>query len=302
MPIDRARRLITLGAAAVLAISAVCHAAQGQERRSGTKSGLLSGAQAAAPRAQAAPRRSPDGPVLITVKNGLLSVAVGQRPLAWVLEQVSRAGGPVILGDLTGSRERRVTLRLKDVPLDQGIREILKDYDTFFYYEAQPKGFPTLKAVWGYPKGRGRGLMPVPPEAWASTKEIESLVHAPDPNLRARGVATLIERKGAGALDTVTDALADQADQVRTQALYGALNVGVPIPAETLSLLVLTDPSPDVRFLALEALAADPADPAVAAIVEQAQHDVNPAVQTKAREILKRVGTASRSPSSRAAP
>jgi hypothetical protein len=196
-----------------------------------------------------------ESPSHITAKDGRLTVRTHNRPLEWVLEAISREGRvAVIRADGVGGQQ--VSVQLQDVPLDEGLRQMLKDHDSLFFYGVEGKAPASLRAVWVYP--RGRGPAPVPPEAWASTDELQGRLEVPDPEARARAVAGLVERKSGQALHAVLQALRDGDTQVRVQALYKALGEGVDLPADTLIDLALGDPSPDVRFLDLEGLATEP--------------------------------------------
>jgi hypothetical protein len=261
----------------------ICDAASSKEATNGSV------ARDIHPRAADAPSK-PGGAFqdnAIKVNNGLLTATVRSLPLSVVLEEVSRAGRVAIMMEDARARNQLVSLRVQDVPLDQGLLQILKGYDTFFFYGTGQQGAAVLQAVWVYPKGRGQGLAPIAPELWASTKEIEKSVDDPNPEIRAKAIATLVSRRGAGAYDAVIAGLRDDDGHVRTQALYGAVMAGVSLPREILSTLALTDPSPNVRFLALEALAGDPN---INALAEQALADPSPQVQQKAQEILGQVG------------
>jgi HEAT repeat protein len=153
---------------------------------------------------------------------------------------------------------QRVSVQFQDLPLDEGLRRILKDQDAFFFYGVEDNASASLRVVWVYPKGRGNGLAPTPPETWASTIELEGRLADPDPEARARATEALIERKGGAALDVVLQALKDRDDQVRNRVLYKALNSGIKLPSDFLYQLVLTDPLLEVRFMAITAFAEDP--------------------------------------------
>ena len=234
---------------------------------------------------------------IIAVKGERLTVQVQDRPLDWVLEQVSRESRVAIVR-AAGVGEERVSLQLRDVPLDEALRQILTDHDAFFFYGVERDEPASLSVVWVYPKGQGRGFAPVPPEAWASTREMQEQAKAdPDPAARAKAIEVLVERKGGQARDAVLEALRDRDDQVRTEALYSAQNAGIGVPAQALAQMALRDPSPSVRFLALQGLASDPnarAAISLEAIATQALSDPSPHVQIKAREILDRLDQAAR--------
>jgi HEAT repeat protein len=229
-----------------------------------------------------APAKATEPGPTITFKDGRLTVRVRDHPLEGVLDEISRkAKVAVTRGDGVGAQ--RVSIDFKDLPLDEGLRQIVKDHDAFLFYGVEQKPPASLKAVWVYQKGRGRDLAPVPPEQWASTQEIERKLADPDPAERSRSVTALIDREGERAFDVVVRALKDPDDQVRTQALYGALTSGVEVPAGLLMDMALRDASAEVRFLALQGLAEHPD---VRPIAESALNDPNPNVRIKAQEIL----------------
>ena len=116
-----------------------------------------------------------------------------------------------------------------------------------------------------------------------------------DPKVRGRAFEELIDRQREKAVDILHKALTDPDDQVRTRALYSATNSGVPISPGELEDLAQKDSSPDIRFLALEALEQTP-DARQAA--QSALADPSPAVQQKAREILGRLDPPPTSPGS----
>jgi len=228
------------------------------------------------PPGPAAPQPRPS----VVLKKGRLWLDVRARTLGFVLEEISqKAGVPILLAEAL--HDRPFSLQLQDVPLEAGLRELLKEEDVFFFYSAE-KAPSSLKAVWVYPKGQGRGLEPVPPEQWASTRELERWMADRDAAVRSRAVAALIERKREGASEVVQQALRDDDERVRTQALHGALSSGLELPTAAL-LEALDDPSADVRFLTLEALAERPGAGEIAA---RALDDPSPHVREKAQEIL----------------
>ena len=224
----------------------------------------------------------------VTVKEDRLSVRVTNRSLVWILEAISREGKVAMSGD-AGPGRRLVSIQFQDLPLDEGLRQILRDHDAFFFYGGEGKAPASLRAVWIYPKGRGRGLEPVPPETWASTRELEAELADPNPEARARAIEALVERKGDGARDAVLEALKDHDEEVRAQALYQTVSGDVELPTDALTDLALGDPSRDVRFLALEALADRPE---ARTIAETALNDPSPQIRHKAQEILRELDAA----------
>jgi hypothetical protein len=228
----------------------------------------------------------------VTFKDGRLSVNAQNRPLARLANEISeKAGVAVVLAEGVGKEP--INLSFRDLPLDEGLRRILKDHDTFFFFGVEKEPPASVRAVWVYSKGKGRGLAPIPSEVWASTKELEGMVADPDPKVRLQAVLALIDRKGDKAQDLVLEALKDQDNQVRSETLYRAFGKGVELPADALTELALNDPSPDVRVLALDALAKDPN---VRSLAEHALGDPSPQVQNKAREIMAFLDSAAERP------
>lgn len=220
---------------------------------------------------------------IIAVRDGRLSAQLQNQPLSGVLDKISRAARVAIIV-ANGLGSQRVSGQFEDVPLAEGLRWLLQEHDAFFFFSGSQNAPASLTAVWVYPKGRGRSLVPVPPEAWASTKELEARLADPDPEWRALAAETLLKRKrdqARGAL--LLQTLRDEDGGVRTRSLYAALRSGVKPPPDVLVNLALGDPAPHVRFLALETLARDPK---LGPVVEQALNDPDPHVRNKAKEIL----------------
>lgn len=230
-----------------------------------------------------------------SVKEGMLTYTARNQTLRSVLEEIGdQAGVTIVIAESVG--EEQISVEFKDFRLDEALRQILKDYDAFYFYGTE-KGqeAPTLKAIWVYPASRGRSLKPVPPEAWASTQEFERMLTDKDPEARARAIDALIQRKGQQAVRLVLKALQDDSDLVRTRALDRALSSDIDIPQETIAGLALNDRSVNVRFIALEALSDDPNSRWVA---EQALQDPDEYIRNMARDILRQLDAARASESS----
>jgi len=244
--------------------------------------------RATAPSSAASP-----GQLVVIAREGRLTVKVRNVSLERVLEEISRkAEVAIVQGPGIGAGP--ISVDLQDLAIDEGLRRILKENDAFYFYSADRKAPASLKVVWVYAKGRARGVAPVPMETWASTKELEGRLSDPDPQARAQAVESLLERKREPTVALM--ALNDVDEQVRTRALYAALSQGMPIPPDTLRTAALTDESADVRFLALEGLAVDPAATDLRSIAERLQNDPNPLIRRKAEEILRRLDPVPASP------
>jgi len=223
---------------------------------------------------------APVGPT----KENLLTYTAKNQPLQSILNEIGdQAGVVMVVADDVGAE--RISVEFKDFRLDEAFRQILEDYDVFFYYGNEKNDkTASLKAVWVYPAGLGQSLQPAPPEDWASTQEFERMLGDRDPEVRAGAVDTLIERKGPQAGELVMKALRDDSELVRAQALDRALSSDLDIPQATLNDLALHDTSVNVRFLALEALSEDPNSRWVA---EQALRDPDQSVRDLARGLLR---------------
>ncbi len=236
---------------------------------------LVSAAGAPASTTTAGPART-----VVAIKDGKLTLDVENQRLDGLLAQIARRTAIYLKADDLG--EQRVSAHFTDMPLDEGLKVVLTGYDTFFFYESDKGPRTALKGVWVYPAGQGRALQPIPPEQWASTKEIAGRLSDADPEVRARAVETLVERDEHRAVDAVVKALADADEGVRTRALYGALTHSLALPPELLT-QAQQDPSPNVRFLALETAAGGPDGRRA---IEVALKDPDPRVRQRAREIL----------------
>lgn len=132
-------------------------------------------------------------------------------------------------------------------------------------------------------------MVPVPPERWASTAELEQeLMSNSSTGARMRALEAVIERKGNQSRETVLYALNDANEQVRYSALSGALNIGLALPGGTLANLMQYDLSPFVRSLALKAMSEKPgADKLhVRSMAQAALTDPHRDVRAQARDVL----------------
>ena len=228
----------------------------------------------------ASPSRTRPIRVKIDFQNGRLTVEAKDVPLGWLLQRISDKSGISIVARDIG--REKVSLLSNNASLDDVLRQLLQKYDYFVYYGSQADS-ASLSAVWVYPKGQGRGIEPVPTGQWASTKEFERQLTDKDPVVRAGAIEAVIERKGDAAGDEIRAALGDEDERVRTQALYYSQANAVELPVGVLSELAIVDPSANVRYLALEALARTSDG---ASVAQAALSDPDPNVRAAAKEIL----------------
>ena len=234
----------------------------------------------------------------VNFENDRLSVQAEYCPFDWLLEEISKKAHVAITRD-AALRSQSASIQFENVSLEDGLRRVLKDYDSFFFFGGS-KGSPShLKVVWVYSNGEGTGVVPVPQEFWASSKDLEGNLKDPNPKVRASAIEAIIERKRDKSRDEVFNALKDANPEVRTRALSAALNSGVDLPTQSLVDLLMHDKSPKVRFLSLDAMADSPEGEAMA---EYALNDPDPHVQNAAHEILEHLGRPTSTPGTSQAP
>lgn len=243
-------------------------------------------AGSAAPNLPACAAKAPPGNAQISFADGRMSANFKNVPLEKLGDELShKAGVAVVFMDSSASQKVSATFR--KLPLDEGLRRILSDQDVFYFYSSDGNKASALRAVWIYPKGKARGVAPVPPDQWGSNKDVAAQLVSSNPAARGQAAETLIQRKGDAATDVLLRALDDKDAQVRVRALYASMQSGVEVPTAVLDKLV-QDNSADVRFLALRALA-DSNSPDARSIAEQLSSDSSEAVRNEARDVISRL-------------
>jgi len=217
--------------------------------------------------------------------NGLLTFRAQNQALRSVLKLIgAQTGVAIYLAEGLGNEQ--LSVEFQNFRLDEVLRQILKDYDVFYFYGGgEGSKAPTaLKAVWVYPAGRGPEFLRVSANSGTTrAKETEPLPADPDAAVRAHSIEILIRRQGRQAGAIVQAALKDESEKVRSKALYRALLAGAEIPQEILIQLALNDESANVRYLALQAL---PLDPNLRWVAERAVNDSSQQVSEMAQDIL----------------
>ena len=240
----------------------------------------------------ALPASAKDQQPVLSIAEGRLTLKVKNVRLRWILDRLTeKAKVAIQVG--AGAGSELVTLDLQDAPLDEALRQLLSRHDTFFFYGVNKEGPAVLQVVWVYPKEKGRGLQPVPPEDWASTKDLEAASADNDSETRLKAVVGVIERSSRDrATEVALRALSDPDENVRSMALFAASTRGLEILPDTMMNLFTSDPSASVRFLALEALAKDPNS--ARTFAELGLKDPDSKVKHRAREILTGLDAAER--------
>jgi len=250
--------------------------------------GQAAGTQAPAVSGQS-PKQSPPEQAakqrpLVSLKDGSLTVQAQDISLRGLVENIA-AEARIAVQFAGEVADQKISVAYKDVPVESALQQILKQFDAFYFYGVDDKPPARLQIVWVYPKTKGRGLEPVPPEQWASTKELKEQFASKDAATRAKAIGALVERLKDGAQDDVVNALRDPDAQVRTRALYKAGEEGLTLPQGFLASLAVSDESSYARFLALDGLSGNRE---MQPVVERALNDPDQYVQAKAKEILER--------------
>jgi len=217
-----------------------------------------------------------------------LTVQVQDVPLGVLLEEISsRTGIACVPAD--GIRQEVVSAELASAPLGDALRALLDRYDTFFYYGAAGFAPSTLRAVWIYPQGAAAALRPVPPEVWAGVDDLEASLTDANPKIRERAYEALMEQHSSRGRELVLEAIrgaSEQDEGVRQRLFSAAVSKGVELAADFLLDLVRGDGSPEMRVMALDALATTASPAATQQAAETALSDPVPTVRQKAADIL----------------
>lgn len=227
------------------------------------------------------------GQMSIAIEKGRITASIRNSPFDAVLEQLaSQTGAAFVPADDLDIRAIRVSAELAGVPLDEGLRLLFNNYDVFFYYGAVGTAPSSLRTVWFYRKGAAANLRPVPPEVWASTKDLQAAIADPDPVVRARAYEALMSRPDRESRELVLLALrglSETDDAVRERTLAIASSTDMPLPSDLLMDLVRSDRHEGVRLNALNALASEPT---LKEAARAALNDPSQTVRKRAKVIL----------------
>ena len=257
-------------------------------RRAAVLVALLTGAVQPAMMAQdSRPSHEPSGARIdIAVERGLLTAIIRNAPLVAAVEELSRRTRVAIVV-AEGLEDELVSVQLKNVGVAEGLRALLGNYDTFFYYGLSgQQSSAALAAVWVYRKGEAATLRPAPLESWAVMKDLEIAVRDHDPVVRERAYEALMSRPDRASRNLVILAIrgASESDSdLRERLLSTAVTRGIDIPGDVLKDLVRADGTEAIRLMAFDALAGDPQARDIALAVAS---DASEAIRERAREFL----------------
>jgi hypothetical protein len=232
-----------------------------------------------------APVGPPASRPVVLVQGGLLTARASGHSLGAVLEELA-SRTDVALVPVQEVEQTLVSAHVNGLPLDQGLRELLQNYDTFFYYGSREGASAQLRAVWIYPRGAASVLQPVSPDAWASSRELNALLADSNPTVREQTYEALMSRPDAESQGRVMQAIRGATEfdpALRQRLLSSAISRGVLFPPDLLPHMAASDASEEIRLMALDALAADPE---VKTLAEAALSDPSEAVRDRAAQIL----------------
>jgi hypothetical protein len=144
-----------------------------------------------------------------------------------------------------------ISLNLRDLPLDEALRMILQDFDVLYLYEGLKNAPAALTTVWIYPKGTTRHALPLSLDTLPMNQETQARVASLPLDERIETSEEMREREREYEAETILKALGDRDDQMRYHTLYQAVQTGIVLPIETLRDLTYSDPSPEIRIMAL---------------------------------------------------
>jgi hypothetical protein len=245
-------------------------------------------------------------PAGITIVDGRASIVVENRPIRWVLEAIAKQTG-IMFNVAREVEDRRISVQLHDVSIEQALRSLLTDFDVFFYVGSQSSSPPSLRTVWVYPQDRGRTLMPLENRTdvdkesiqvesdmsnddKATTEALVEMVHDDDPTVRVQGLSALAdssETDDATVRSTLAAALLDPDASVRAYAVQALGSRGGEEAMEHLW-EALSDPDPSVRVMAVETV--DPRGQGIT-LLEVAASDSDETVRSTAKFRLEHAGS-----------
>ncbi len=245
----------------------------------------------------------------LSLRDNLLSAKVEAAPLWQVLEQLIRQTHVKVYFENLSSEEK-VSAAFENLPLEEGIKRLLaeKTYTLGYEQAAAPTAVPRVAEVrivsrhQAASKEELNELLAALPAAKSETscapadaRSVEVLaeeaLRAGDAPKRLAALKALAgkDKQDPKVASTVAKALADKDTEVRGGALELVLQQNISVPPEALEAMAFKDPSPELRFNALDGLV-EGNDPEIArGYLEKALNDPDPEVKDMAAQMLERV-------------
>ena len=219
----------------------------------------------------------------VTVQHQRVSLHVQQTGLSSILHDLAAKTG-ITVTDHANTQATLMSIDLDNMAVDEALQHVLAAFDVLFLYRGTDAATGKLTAVWIYPKGQGEHA---PPGEDSHSTVMEALRHR-NPAERAQAYEEIMQHPEWLSPTVIRDGLQDEDAQVRLRMLAQALVTNVVLPADTVEHLALTDPDAQVRLVALSALSfhVDLDAQRAEQIAFEASQDSDPAVQSKAMEII----------------
>jgi hypothetical protein len=244
-------------------------------------------------------------PFVVEVRDDLLTVKVQQMPLEQVLKEVAQQSG--IRLRIQGSLAEPVSVVFEDLPLDDGLKRLLKDRNFVLMYTRGPAGAApqqlTEVLVFSTAPASTLARRPEPESArgparagatggqqqggWSAL--ISKGLQDGDPAVRKEVIEQLGALGDKRAVEPLIRALGDENAEVRTSATSALEDIRDERAIEPLGRALLTDTDEVVRAQAAQALAYIGGEHALAAL-EAALQDKSTEVRERVVEALISIG------------
>jgi hypothetical protein len=233
----------------------------------------------------------------IQFDNDVLTVKVKDASLKELLDEISRQSGLFVVG--SGSLNEKITIQFDQLPLDEGMRLILRRHSFALAYAQQTPGerhstVPRPTKLWifsnkgDYPlqttfvaDNRRRGALKVMPP---DMRRLQAALTSGDSSEREDAVDALGESKRLEAVPLLRLALKDADEDVREAAVEALEEIGGDKAAQALA-VALEDEDSWVREEAVEALGEIGGETSMG-LLERALTDEDESIRETAEDIL----------------
>jgi hypothetical protein len=216
-----------------------------------------------------APKPRPVKPVLpaymkIRVESGNVTAQIQNTPLPQVLEELAARSGVVF--ELGTNDETSVSVSFYNVGLQEAVQRLVEGHNSIFFYGRDPAGASRIEFVRILQREAGpqqqvsiqyigSGSVTKTGEDRIETTEdaFKALAESENIDLRQQAIEILVASKEEPAVQAVTDALDDQAPEVKVAAIEGLAALGARAALPQI-ILRLKDPHPGVRHSAIVAV------------------------------------------------
>jgi HEAT repeat protein len=222
----------------------------------------------------------------VSFADGRLSLEADDAPVMDVLRRLADEKIVTVVGQPLV--ERRVSLTLSGVPLDEALKRILGDLRYIASYDARV-GARVPAEIRFLGAGSGSRAAAGPPPAPPTPEWVTRAAANPERSARMRAIQALGRQRTAEATTALVGMMRDDADPIVRERAAAAL---VEIGSRDLGgafLAALSDSAPFVRVQAVRGLARVQPDAAVPPLTRAAEADPDAAVRRAAVEALGRL-------------